>query len=50
MKTVVLTASLVTNLFLAAMIYGFTSGKVERHQPDFVTELQEAAPMHVAKR
>ena len=31
MKTILLTASIVSNLFLCALLYGFTSGKVERN-------------------
>lgn len=33
MKTVFLTASIVSNLFLCALLYSFASGKIERN-PD----------------
>lgn len=39
MKTAILTASIVTNLFLGVAVYGFTTGQVELAKRDYLMEL-----------
>lgn len=51
MKNVILTASIVSNAFLAVWLYAFTSGHIERPTVDYLTEVSAAAqPVHLSRR
>lgn len=51
MKNIILTASIVTNVFIGLTLYAFTTGKVEKSRVDYVTELEDfARPVKLAKK
>jgi hypothetical protein len=50
MKNIILTASIVSNMFLAVLLYAFTSGHIEKPQTDYLTEISAAAkPVHLSR-
>lgn len=51
MKNIILTASLITNLFIGAALYAFCNGHIARAESDYLAQLEDTAkPVKLARR